>query len=232
MAVTAHWIQAIDEKTSTGLKKKLRLRADLIGFHKCFPHIVNLACKAVIVAITSLKYIDDTVEGYEDYEPGVYSRDCIAIFQSPVNSVKYVQEYLGQDYQLLRDVPTRWSSTLLMISRALKLKEAIDDITSDNEFKDLHKFKLTEDDWGLLKDYQEILQEILSSETTPTLCYSIPAFQSFINLWTQLVEDKPEWENIIQPGLFKLEDYVDRLNDAHILAMDYVSGNGGGSISQ
>jgi hypothetical protein len=34
MAVTAHWIQAIDEKTSTGLKKKLRLRADLIGFHK------------------------------------------------------------------------------------------------------------------------------------------------------------------------------------------------------
>ncbi|KAF8812857.1 hypothetical protein BYT27DRAFT_7011579, partial [Phlegmacium glaucopus] len=34
MAVTAHWIQAIDEKTSTGLKKKLPLRADLIGFHK------------------------------------------------------------------------------------------------------------------------------------------------------------------------------------------------------
>ena len=33
MAVTAHWIEAIDEKTSSG-SKKLRLRADLIGFHK------------------------------------------------------------------------------------------------------------------------------------------------------------------------------------------------------
>jgi hypothetical protein len=32
MAVTAHWIEVIDEK-STGLKK-LQLRADLIGFHK------------------------------------------------------------------------------------------------------------------------------------------------------------------------------------------------------
>jgi hypothetical protein len=33
MAVTAHWIEAIEEKTPTG-SKKLRLRADLIGFHK------------------------------------------------------------------------------------------------------------------------------------------------------------------------------------------------------
>ena len=33
LAVTAHWIEAIEEKTSTG-SKKLRLRSDLIGFHK------------------------------------------------------------------------------------------------------------------------------------------------------------------------------------------------------
>jgi hypothetical protein len=34
MAVTAHWIEATDEKIPNGVKKKLRLRADLIGFHK------------------------------------------------------------------------------------------------------------------------------------------------------------------------------------------------------
>jgi hypothetical protein len=35
MAVTAHWIQAIEQKTPTGgVDKKLHLRADLIGFHK------------------------------------------------------------------------------------------------------------------------------------------------------------------------------------------------------
>lgn len=34
MAVTAHWIESVDEKTPTGSVKKLRLRADLIGFHK------------------------------------------------------------------------------------------------------------------------------------------------------------------------------------------------------
>ena len=62
-------------------------------------------------------------------------------------------------------------------------------------------------------------QEILSAENTPTLCYSIPAFESFINIWTKLVEERPEWSDIIQPGLDKLEDYKSKLNDAHIIAM-------------
>jgi hypothetical protein len=34
MAVTAHWIDVVEEKTAAGPRKKLRLRADLIGFHK------------------------------------------------------------------------------------------------------------------------------------------------------------------------------------------------------
>jgi hypothetical protein len=34
MAVTAHWIQAIEQETPAGVNKKLHLRADLIGFHK------------------------------------------------------------------------------------------------------------------------------------------------------------------------------------------------------
>jgi hypothetical protein len=36
---------------------------------------------------------------------------------------EYVQLYFAKDYQLLRDVVIRWSSTLLMISRVLKLKD-------------------------------------------------------------------------------------------------------------
>ena len=36
---------------------------------------------------------------------------------------EYIQLYFKQDYRLLRDVPTRWSSTLLMISWVIKLKD-------------------------------------------------------------------------------------------------------------
>jgi len=34
MAVTAHWIESVEEKTCTGTEKKLQLRSDLVGFHK------------------------------------------------------------------------------------------------------------------------------------------------------------------------------------------------------
>ncbi|KAM6494640.1 Ribonuclease H-like domain containing protein, partial [Amanita muscaria] len=208
----------------------------------CFPHIVNLACKATLAAITDLNYVDDTVEAYRDYEPKHYGKDCIATIRSLVNSIRnsnikkqrfseYVHEHFPQDYQLLRDVATRWSSTLLMINRVLKLKDAIEDITHDNEFKDLHKFQLSEGDWELLNDYQQVLQvphafqDVLGAETTPTLCYSIPAYSAFINMWEDLKDDHIEWEHIIQPGLDKIEEYQARLIDtpAYVVAMGETS---------
>jgi hypothetical protein len=56
-------------------------------FNSCFPHIVNLACKAALAAITDLTFVDETTEGYEDYEPSNYTKDCIATIRSFVNSV-------------------------------------------------------------------------------------------------------------------------------------------------
>ncbi len=36
---------------------------------------------------------------------------------------EHVKKYHEKDYRLIRDVATRWSSTLLMIERVLKLKD-------------------------------------------------------------------------------------------------------------
>jgi hypothetical protein len=38
MAVTAHWIEAIEKKVSSGSQKNLRLQSDLVGFHKLPGH--------------------------------------------------------------------------------------------------------------------------------------------------------------------------------------------------
>jgi hypothetical protein len=104
----------------------------------------------VLTHFTDLKYVDETVEGYQDFEPG-FRKDAIAAVRSLVNAVsskvslilkqlikehqirhssmkkqrfsEYVRQIFEEDYQLLHDVVTRWSSTLLMISRFLKLRE-------------------------------------------------------------------------------------------------------------
>ena len=51
---------------------------------------------------------------------------------------------------------------ILLIYLRLTVLQAIDDITTDNEFKELWKYKLDEHDWELLTDYQQILQVINS----------------------------------------------------------------------
>jgi len=67
----------------------------------------------------------------------------------------------------------------------------------------------------LTPNYQvpHAFQDILGAEKTPTMCYSIPAFASFIRQWKEMAAEKLYWKDIIQPGLNTLKDYQDRLTD-------------------
>ena len=65
----------------------------------------------------------------------------------------------------------------------------------------------------------------MSGENTPTLCYATPYFAKFIEIWSQLIEDKPEWTDIIHPGIDKLEDYQEKATDTYDLAMGEVKSN-------
>lgn len=58
--------------------------------------------------------------------------------------------------ELLRDVDTRWSSTLLMIQRLLELKDSVVRMVTDN--LELRKYALDDDEWNLLEQYAEILK--------------------------------------------------------------------------
>jgi hypothetical protein len=47
----------------------------------------------------------------------------------------------------------------------------------------------------------------------------IPAFKSFIQVWKEILAENPGWDNLIEPGLSKLEEYESRLTDVHIVAI-------------
>ena len=63
MAVTAHWIEAVEEKTSSGSKKKLQLRSDLIGFHKLPGHDTGEHLAHCFLYITDRLNITGKVSG-------------------------------------------------------------------------------------------------------------------------------------------------------------------------
>jgi|SRR6266850_849448 len=68
-------------------------------------------------------------------------------------------------------------------------------------------------------------QDILGTECTPTLPYSIPAFSAFIARWRDLLDENPDWYPLIEPGLEKLKEYEDGLPNtpAYIVAMGMLS---------
>ncbi|THU83977.1 hypothetical protein K435DRAFT_688499, partial [Dendrothele bispora CBS 962.96] len=186
---------------------------------------VNRACEDVIQKITDTSLAEDDSP---DYVPGVSWQQ---IRSSTVRRSFFsdcVQSIMQKDLQLLRDVDTRWSSVLYMIDRAILLKEAIQRILNSNEFPELKNYSLTEENWGLLHKYSQILQvphafqERLSAEKTPTLSYALPTFEAMTSKWRKLQETSlPEYDNIIRAGIEKLDKYRDRAeqSDAHTLAM-------------
>ncbi|KAN0111515.1 Ribonuclease H-like domain containing protein [Russula decolorans] len=290
MAVTAHWIEAKEVQTSSGLQQVLELRADLINFHRvpghhsgahlahtfkfitdrigithkigwitldnasnndtlmgaleeklksefshlrfnsvenrirCFPHVVNLACKAVINAITS---IDFAAPNLWDIEGSVSDDECTfaeAIVRDPISNVRTL---VRMDLQLLCDVNTKWSSTLRMIEHALILREAIDKFLKINDFKELHKFQLKMAEWNTLDAFKSILQishafqQKLSVEKTPTLGNALPCFEAMARSWEALKSTQSKYASIINEGLNKLKTYClyTKTVPAYILAM-------------
>lgn len=64
-------------------------------------------------------------------------------------------------------------------------------------------------------------QQRLSAEKTPTLSYAIPAFESMIAEWKELSHEIPEYSDVIEAGIDKLELYLDRTEEsnAYMIAM-------------
>ncbi|KAJ7691514.1 ribonuclease H-like domain-containing protein [Mycena olivaceomarginata] len=214
------------------------------SIYRCFPHVVHLACQAILKAITDMNFADSDATPFEPSGNvattfmDAIDRDPIATLRAIVRQIRssslrrhFFSDVLKslqlKDLELLRDVITRWSSTLLMIDRGLLLRPAVDSFLSSNQFEELRKFNLGDEEWAALEVFKKILdvphafQQKLSAEKTPTLCNALPAFEAMINKWQQMQLDNPETADIIQKGLDKLGSYQDRLEHvpAYILAM-------------
>ncbi|KAF9488805.1 hypothetical protein BDN71DRAFT_1435876 [Pleurotus eryngii] len=104
-----------------------------------------------------------------------------------------------------------------MIDCMLLLHEAINQFLVKEDFTELCQYQLGTAEWDVLKAFQLVLQvshtfqQHLSSEKTPTLCDTIPAFK----------DKHPELHHIMQQGINKLRLYCNHANDvpAYVLAM-------------
>ncbi|KAH6906344.1 hypothetical protein BKA70DRAFT_1105770, partial [Coprinopsis sp. MPI-PUGE-AT-0042] len=191
----------------------------------CFPHIVNLACKAVLAKITNMDFAKESELGSNPTFLDDLEHDPVATLRGLIRSI-HSSSLRRQDFavlekqlcklevELIRDVDTRWSSTLLMIRRALDL-----DL--------LEKYCLSEADWDALCTAECVLevphsfQQLLSHEKTTSLGRALPAFEALKESWEKLKRDDLNTADIIDAGLDKLSDYRELAEEvpAYVMAM-------------
>ncbi|RPD74060.1 hypothetical protein L226DRAFT_583602 [Lentinus tigrinus ALCF2SS1-7] len=135
--------------------------------------------------------------------------------------------------QLLRDCETRWSSTFLMIKRALHLypisicRLAIKTFLSHVSRTDISHTLLRPSEYDALKEIYQILeiphdaQQLLSYERTPSLTIALPAYELLLAGWRELRQEIPHMATYINTGIQKIEEYVNlsRRSRIHALAM-------------
>ncbi|PBK87891.1 hypothetical protein ARMGADRAFT_938281 [Armillaria gallica] len=120
--------------------------------------------------------------------------------------------------QLVLDVDIQWSSTDIMIEQAIELCKGIELFLNKQDFADLCKHKLSEDEWKALEIIHQILavphtfQQKLSANKTPTLSLAIPSFWQMIQLWQGIKITFPDAVPALDEGLEKLATYRERLD--------------------
>jgi hypothetical protein len=72
--------------------------------------------------------------------------------------------------------------------------------------------------------YQQVphtVQQVMSGESTPILCGAIPVFEMFMTRWENMIQQHPQLERYIQPGLDWAYKYYGRMDRtrAYFIAM-------------
>ncbi|KAG8729906.1 hypothetical protein FRC10_003305 [Ceratobasidium sp. 414] len=211
---------------------------------RCFPHVMNLAVneilKSLVATAASFRAemsatdlpIDQSTELYlqaleasglrrEGLHNAILEGNRLGRFRGPGGDV-----YSLPVLQLLREMPTRWSSSYNMIDRYIVLYPAIVDYAF-RACKDAQIPVVSHKQYEVLQDILSVLrvahnaQELLSAEKTPTLALAFPIYEAVIEHWEKLCAVIPELSHSITCGILKLQEYVTRTQDApvHALAM-------------
>lgn len=154
---------------------------------RCFAHILNLFCQAMIFSVGDGDSTIYSTDIDSDEEPEKETRKelpviaklrkgVVAIRNSPQRRELFLRQCIAANVEtkiVLRDVRTRWNSTLIMCERAKEMREPYD-LTLRSITK-LRTYVLDDDEWHKVDELIKLLSpfreatEMLSNEHSPTI---------------------------------------------------------------
>ncbi|KIK21594.1 hypothetical protein PISMIDRAFT_12219 [Pisolithus microcarpus 441] len=115
-----------------------------------------------------------------------------------------------------------------MLNHLRALQPAVDlFVTLPSQQKELAKVKISDAEWSVLQDYENILkvphkvQQWMSVEARPTLSRAVPSFELFMTAWEKMQQENRCLAPFIEVGLIKARRYYNRMDNmkAYIISM-------------
>ncbi|KAI5991213.1 ribonuclease H-like domain-containing protein [Pisolithus albus] len=218
-------------------------------------HVVNLAVQAFLTTHSKSKHFDPsapdadlvtTRDGIDRDEVGLVRAIVVKerssakwkeLFQRLQTHADDGRALQTTSLQLLLDMKVRWSSTYVMLRRALELKEYVNEFVRHIGIQErnvekrqkLLNLELSEAEWDRVRlllsllGYAEKAQHAFSTEHGPTLHAALPALEALHKAWSLRMDSVKymDFTDALEAALRKVSEYYERTasSDAYIMAM-------------
>ncbi|KAN0105652.1 hypothetical protein V8E52_010827 [Russula decolorans] len=217
-------------KALTGKKYKWRKRKI-----NCLAHVINLTTQALIAMYSKSLHFDP--KNPKAHIPTSWDEVGLirAIVVKERSSSKHKQIWHMvqvknklKPLQLILDMKVCWSSTYLMLDRAERKKECVNDFIDELYWDEkdqakrykIHNLKLMDDEWAR---HANNAQQAFSSEQVSTLHLAIPTLEALYRAWSTRA-DRPKYKcfvSSLQAACTKIDKYYKKTTEspAYIMAM-------------
>jgi hypothetical protein len=200
---------------------------------RCMAHVIHLAVQTFLKALNiEVPDTDDDDDRAAFCDSGAGRVHFISRLRKLVVKIKLSPQRLEKfarackmsnvaERKLVLDVKTRWSSTFLMLERALELREPLDAFVASE--RDLRVYQLVDEEWFLLDTIRDLLQvfkeatDELCASAYPTLTTTIPIYDCILDKIKAFADTHSESRALVEAAEAakkKLETYYTKSNAA------------------
>lgn len=191
---------AMERKLQTLIPENIRDRR--VG---CYAHVLNLACQDFLSSVSdTILTIREVVTKIKD------SPKRSSFFKSICASKKL------PPLKLMLDCRTRWNSTLAMITRCIKLRDALEELTQTHV--DFSQYAISTAQWKYLEKVVELLSPFedltayLSGQKYITITLVYPMLQKLILYFKNTKVSYVSIKEGMEAGIMKVQKYLDIMN--------------------
>ena len=224
-----------DEDDQFRMKPLMRFRGRN-SFIPCLAHVINLICKDLLTSLKAgssreAKVLLDELASQRDQTfssthaaKGAIVRIRLLVLwiaRSPQRRQEW--KVVSPAKQVSYDVDTRWNSTYIMISDALRLRKELRQFVRNHP--EVHALQLTDEEWLALKQVAKVLKPFWDftnqvSETCPTIVESLSIYWNLDDVLDDIkngegdFKDAPaEIREIVDKGIRKMNKFAKKMDD-------------------